>query len=120
MNNTHFSLGKTDAKNAEKIAFLRSKSAFRERECLSYCPAKNDGSFFVVHLASHRGGWLNNRANAQRIDSQPALCSRLHSASGYPLLELVDLRVVRTTIATEVITGIQRFGGPKLEKVSGR
>jgi len=35
---------------------------------------------------------------------------------------LVDLRVIRTTIATEVITdwGIQRFGGPKLEKVSGR
>ena len=47
--------------------------------------------------------------------------SRLQSASGYPLLELVDLRVDRTTIATEVITdwGIQRFGGPKLEKVSG-
>ncbi len=48
--------------------------------------------------------------------------SRLQSASGYPILELVDLRVVRTTIATEVITdwGIQRFGGPKLEQVSVR
>ncbi|MEI7461150.1 MAG: hypothetical protein WCK15_17215 [Pirellula sp.] len=48
--------------------------------------------------------------------------SRLQSASGYPILELVDLRVVRTTIATEVITdwGIQRFGGPKLEQDSVR
>jgi hypothetical protein len=70
--------------------------------------------------ADPHGDWLNDRLIAQRIDSQPTLCSRLQSASGYPLLELVDLRVVRTTIATEVITGIQRFGGPKLEKVSGR
>ena len=81
-------------------------------------------------LPGHEGGLILRRAPCQ---SPRALMrngsilnlhyrSRLQSASGYPILELVDLRVVRTTIATEVITdwGIQRFGGPKLEKVSGR